>query len=228
MERPPAPLTTVIASSPHRPRRLPLLLLLALLACLGAATPARADDDPAGTALAYQDVYVPVGAPLPAGVIRGLQELAAAARRAHHPVKVALIASPADLDVLGRFFGRPSAYARLLGRELSYAFSGDVLVAMPNGLGMFDHAAAGTARDAVAGIRVDRRAGATGLAAAAAIALRRLASGANGSVASPSHGTQVTLAGAGALAGALAVVLVLRVRRRARGVKLFAPRTGVW
>jgi len=213
-------------SSTRRLRRLPLLLVIALVGCLGAATSAHADVDPAGAALAYQDVYVPMGQPVRGDVIGELHALAAAARQAHHPVKVALIASPADLDVLGRFFGRPSAYARFLSSELSYAFSGDVLVAMPNGLGMFD--VGGIAHNTLAGIRIERRAGASGLAAAATIALRRLAAGTSG--ASPASGSddaeQITLVGAAAFAGALPLLLMFRTRRRARAGRLLAPNGG--
>ncbi len=96
---------------------------------------AHADGDPASDVLLSQDVFLPYSG-ISAGPQRRLFEICAAAQRAGYPVKVALIASRADLGVVPALFDRPQAYARFLSAELGGVVHGPVLVVMPSGLGL--------------------------------------------------------------------------------------------
>ena len=61
----------------------------------------------------------------------------AAASRAHFPIKVALIAAPADLGAIPSLFGKPQHYADFLDQEISFVdIKRLLLVVMPNGYGV--------------------------------------------------------------------------------------------
>ena len=51
------------------------------------------------------------------------------------PIRVAIIASRSDLGAITGLWLKPRAYARFLGLELSLAYTGRLLVVMPNGFG---------------------------------------------------------------------------------------------
>jgi hypothetical protein len=151
-----------------------------LAAILGLATAglapaaARADGDPASDVLATQTLFLPWDADVPASDQARLSALLAAAQRGGHPVRVALIASAADLGSVGALWHRPQAYAEFLAEELSLVYRGPLLVVMPNGFGLARlQMAPGVLRSALAGIPVPHS-GAE-LAGDAAVAVRRLA-----------------------------------------------------
>jgi hypothetical protein len=98
---------------------------------------AAADGDPASDVLLSQPVFVPWDAgasPLAASRLRSVVEAAA---RAGYPVRVAVVASAADLGSVSQLWRRPQAYAEFLGAELSLATGGAVVVVMPDGTGVF-------------------------------------------------------------------------------------------
>lgn len=103
-----------------------------------ALTPAlaRADGDPASDVLSAQSAFLPIDAGATDGQQARLDGVLAAARRAGYPLRVAVIASPADLGSIGQLWHRPQAYAEFLGEELSLAAPGRVLVVMPDGFGL--------------------------------------------------------------------------------------------
>jgi hypothetical protein len=82
-------------------------------------------------------LYVPGdGGFAPAQTSR-LSALLAEARRAGVPIRVALIATRADLGSVTELWGQPQNYARFLGQELSQIYRGTIVVEMPRGEGVY-------------------------------------------------------------------------------------------
>jgi hypothetical protein len=108
------------------------LVALVLALAAGLASGARADADPASDWLYVRDVFLPFE-----GVSKAVgEELTAAARTAKDdgtPIKIAVIASRRDLGGVPSLFGKPLYYARFLGAELEFLYSGKLLVVMPQG-----------------------------------------------------------------------------------------------
>jgi hypothetical protein len=97
-----------------------LALGLSLVALVvGQAPIARADGDPASDILLFADYSLPYSQPVSDAYRQRLEELTAKARRAHYPVKIAIISSALDLGSDDRFTGRPSDYVRFLSSELA-------------------------------------------------------------------------------------------------------------
>ena len=97
---------------------------------------ARADGDPASDVLAAQALFLPWDAHLPAKQQAQLSALTEAAAHDGHPLRVALIASAADLGSVTGLWRRPQTYAEFLAEELSLVYHGPLLVVMPNGFGL--------------------------------------------------------------------------------------------
>jgi hypothetical protein len=97
---------------------------------------ARADGDPASDVLASQTLFLPQDASVPAGQQAQLGALLGAAQRSGYEIRVAMIASPADLGSVTELWDQPQNYARFLGQELSLVYRGTLLVVMPNGYGL--------------------------------------------------------------------------------------------
>jgi hypothetical protein len=111
-------------------------LCVATAATLAAPAVALADGDPASDVLASQAVYVPGDGAFPASQTARLSALLAEARHAGVPIRVALIATPADLGSVGELWRQPQNYARFLGQELAQVYRGTLVVAMPAGFGV--------------------------------------------------------------------------------------------
>ena len=157
-----------------RTARLSLLVSALALAVAVVATtpPAGADGDPASDYLWNRSLYVPTGTSSNARA--RLQTLVDAARTGGLPIKVAVIGSVYDLGSITPLWRRPRQYARFLGAELSNRFHGLLLVAMPNGLGLYTGSTSAASEQAA--VRTLRpAAGADGLLAAASRAVRSLA-----------------------------------------------------
>lgn len=204
-----------------------LVLVCVLIAGAGAASRlagvARADGDPASDVLVTQDVFLPYSG-VSDVLERRLFSLTAAADRAGYPVKIALIASPADLGVVPALFNRPQAYARFLSAEIETVVRGPVLVVMPAGLGL----AAGGHGQAIGAADTSARPGnaPAALARAALAAVPALATAAGhpfrvqGSAAATSAG-----ASPGTIAHAATALLVLMVLALAAIAGAFVART---
>jgi hypothetical protein len=137
----------------------------------GSSPPARADGDPASDVLATQPLFLPQDAGVPATQQAQLTAELSAATRSGYPIRVAIIASAADLGSVTALWREPENYARFLGLELPLVYTGPLLVVMPNGLGTYRLGRAGaTAQSALANVR------AGGLGATALDAIHRLAS----------------------------------------------------
>ncbi len=116
-------------------RLLAALLVPALL--VPAAGVARADGDPASDVLLSQNVFLAADARATPAEQVELERLLGAAARAGYPIRVALIASPADLGSVSALWRAPQSYAAFLGQELALPGGERLLVVMPNGLGLY-------------------------------------------------------------------------------------------
>jgi hypothetical protein len=206
--------------------RLPLLVALAALAVAAVATPsARADGDPASDYLLSQDVFVPFDGKIPTSSAGQLDTLVRNANRRGYRIKVAMIATPYDLGSVTALWKQPQRYARFLGQELEFVYKdGRLLIAMPNGYGVYNHGKPVTSETKLLAGLSPPAGGGEALASGAIDAVRRLAR-ADGvalavpkAAAKPSHSAnadRITIIGF-ALIGA-AVVAAIYFARRVRG-----------
>jgi hypothetical protein len=107
-----------------------ITLSLASLAVCGAA---RADADPASDVLYTEDVFLPLSTKVSPELAQELADATRAASEAGNPIRVALIAAPAELGGVPTLFGKPVDYARFLDAELQFVYTGRLLVVMPQG-----------------------------------------------------------------------------------------------
>ncbi len=112
-----------------------LPILIAAIVALVPISAARADGDPGSDVLVYQSLFLAADSGISVGEQVQLGRLIAAADRAGMPIRVAIIAKPADLGSVTPLWDKPQTYARYLGIELSLAYSGRLLVVMPDGFG---------------------------------------------------------------------------------------------
>jgi hypothetical protein len=121
------------------PRRLVVVLgpvLAAALVALAAPAVAHAHGDPASVRFETEDLYPQPGDEnAPPGIDR-LAALVADAHDQGYRIKVALIASRADLGINPFFWREPQVYADYLERDVGPALRGPVLVVMPQGYGI--------------------------------------------------------------------------------------------
>jgi hypothetical protein len=153
-----------------------------------AAPPARADGDPASDVLTTQTLYLPLDAGVPAARQAQLGALLRDAARAGYRIRVAVIASSADLGSVTALWRQPQNYARFLGQELPLVYRGPLLVVMPNGYGLY-HAAATRLAPLTAGDlgtaaigAIERLAAASGHAVAPPAAPARSSAGASSAI----------------------------------------------
>lgn len=213
------------------------VLLAVLAAGLFIQIPsAAADGDPASDVLVYQPLFLGSDAGIPVSDQVGLGRLVDAAGRNGFQIRVAIIATSRDLGSITQLWRKPQAYARFLGFELSLAYTGRLLVVMPNGFGLnwSGHRVAAADRTLNA---IAIRPGSVGLAAAADTAVRSLAAAAHirlapsgetpsasakpvaigsGNAVSGSSLVRLAVLVAAALAAASAVALLARRRLRLR------------
>ena len=112
-----------------------LPILIAVIAALVPISAARADGDPGSDVLVYQSLFLAADSGISVKGQVQLGDLIAAADRAGLPIRVAIIARPDDLGTVTPLWEKPQTYARYLGIELSLAYSGRLLVVMPDGFG---------------------------------------------------------------------------------------------
>jgi hypothetical protein len=151
------------------------VLVIVVAVALLAPAAARADGDPASDVLLTQDVFLTYSVGVPQQQARELRAVVAAARKAGVRVRVALIATPADLGAVPVLFGQPKRYAQFLGSEIRFVYPGRLLVVMPAGYGV-SRAGSLIPREQGALDKLSKpAAGGAGLAEAADTAIRRLA-----------------------------------------------------
>jgi hypothetical protein len=185
---------------------------LAGLAASLAPPRAWADGDPASDELIGANVFYPFSPPVSAGLQKTLNSETAAASRGHFPIKVALIASPADLGAIPSLFAKPQQYADFLDQEISFAGTKTLLlVVMPNGYGVQGLPRAATLAAASLAKPPGRQS--DDLAQAAILAVPKLATAAGDPISgAPGQPAATGQGGGGAAdvgAGALAFVAVI-------------------
>jgi hypothetical protein len=152
------------------------LAVVALASGMG-VTSAWADGDPASDMLLAQNVFFPYTPPVSPGLQNELNRATAEMQRAREPLKIAIIASKADLGAITPLFGEPRAYASFLGAEIGSSAGHPLLVVMADGYGTAGLSAA--AKDAVAALPPPPSTQSDALATAALQAARKVAA-ANG------------------------------------------------
>jgi cytochrome oxidase Cu insertion factor (SCO1/SenC/PrrC family) len=179
-------------------RRAVLAVALTMLAvcALGALSPAaRADGDPGSDVLVYQNLFVAGDSNISIAQQVELGDLLTSASGSGFTIRVAIIATPADLGAITQLWRKPASYASFLGIELSLAYSQRLLVVMPDGFGFNWPGHSAGAADQVLG-KIAIKPGGTGLATSAETAVRALASAAGVRLAAPAAGqTAGTTAG---------------------------------
>jgi cytochrome oxidase Cu insertion factor (SCO1/SenC/PrrC family) len=156
---------------------------------LGALAPsARADGDPGSDVLVYQNLFAAADANISVAQQVELGNLLTAADGDGFQVRVAIIATRADLGAITALWEKPATYARFLGIELSLAYAQRLLVVMPDGFGFNWQGHSTAAAYRVLGkLPIGR--GGNGLAAAAETAVRSLASASGVRIAAPASGS---------------------------------------
>lgn len=200
--------------------RLVLASLLALAAFAGATPSARADADPPSDILLLQDVYFPFQPKFPDLQQKQLTGPVAKAKKAGFQIKVAIVATSADLGAVPGYFGKPQAYATFLASEITQpAGKQTVLTVMPSGFGVANPPSGGDS--ALRGIPAAGKADPKRLTAAAVAAVRKLAAatghpvsgGAGGGSSSSGGASPLLIFGLPVVLVALAA-LILRLRTR--------------
>ena len=118
-----------------RPRNRVLVLAVTALVAATTAASAQAHGDLASEYLVDHDVFLPVHSSVPASTVASLASVLGAAAHDRLPVKVALIAKPADLGRRTSFFGHPQRYAQWVTEDMYADYHGRLLVVMPDGYG---------------------------------------------------------------------------------------------
>jgi hypothetical protein len=195
----------------------------ALALTLLSAPPAQADGDPASDVLLGENVFYPYVPAVSNALQSQLNAEAAAAARAHFPIKIALIASPQDLGVVPALFEKPQQYAKFLEQEISFLGHGpQLLVVMPDGYGVQGFSPAATA--AVASLAKPAGRPGNDLASAAITAVRVLAAAdkhpikpiGTSSAAAPGGHSATLMVVVMALASVGVAAAVLLLRRKGR------------
>lgn len=174
------------------------LLALALVF----SAPALGNGDPASDVLLQAKVYFPtqqVGADS-ANALKALTDRASARG---YPIRVALIHDETDLGTVPDLLNQPQKYAEFLGPEIRFAYKGDLLVVMPNGLGLTTTDDSPPPMKAIDGVKVEAGGSPDGLARTAELVIPKLAAAAGKPLASEGG------AGGGALAGIIVAVALL-------------------
>jgi hypothetical protein len=112
------------------------LLVAALTAACLAVPAAHADGDPASDYLLSQSTFVPFDAKIPKAQADQLNATVADAKELGFTIRVALISNEFDLGAVPSLWRKPKEYARFLGQELFFRYTGRLLVVMPNGYGV--------------------------------------------------------------------------------------------
>ena len=188
-------------------RRAFLAVVLAVLTgcTLGVLSPsARADGDPGSDVLVYQNLFVAADANISIAQQVEVGDLLTSAQRGGFTIRVAIIATPADLGAITQLWGKPTSYASFLGVELSLAYAQRLLVLMPDGFGFNWPGHATAAAYKVLG-KVAIKPGGSGLATSAETAVRALAYASGvwlaAPTASPAAGTTGTTGTGGTTGG---------------------------
>jgi hypothetical protein len=166
---------------------------------------AYANGDPASDVLLQETVYFPTQRV----TVQAADSLKAVVRKANaagYKVRVALIKDESDLGTVPNLLNQPQKYADFLAPEIRFVYKGDVLVVMPDGLGVSSTDATPAPANALNGMLVEAGGSPDGLAQTAEEVVTKLAAAAGHPIAAPKKGGGGS---GGALAGILVAVALL-------------------
>jgi hypothetical protein len=184
--------------------RVGLIVSAVLGVALALPTAASANGDPASDVLLQAKIYFPTQR---AGVAEAaaLHKIVDAANAKGYPIKVALIKDATDLGTVPNLLNQAQKYAEFLGPELRFAYKGDLLVVMPNSLGLTTTDPTPPPSDAIKGMQIEAGGSPDGLVQTAGEAVTKLAAAAGHPLDAKKKGG----GGGGALAGIIAAIVLL-------------------
>jgi hypothetical protein len=181
--------------------RAPWIVVFA--ASLVFAPGALANGDPASDVLLQAKIYFPtqrVGVPQAQQLHRVVQ----AANTKGYTIRVALIHDENDLGTVPNLLNQPQKYAEFLAPEIRFAYRGDLLVVMPDGLGVTQTDQTPAPAKAIDGMKVEAGGSPEGLALTAEEAVAKLSAAAGHPLEGAKKGGSSS-----ALAGILVAVALL-------------------
>jgi hypothetical protein len=182
--------------------------VLGVLAAVVLIVPASAvaNGDPASDVLLQAKVYFPTQR-VSVEQANKLKSVVQAANVKGYPIRVALIEDETDLGTVPNLLNQPQRYSEFLGPEIRFAYKGDLLVVMPNGLGLTTTDETPPPSKAIEGMQVEAGGSPDGLAQTAEEAVTKLADASG----HPLEGKKSGGGGGGAAAGIIvaAVLLIL-------------------
>jgi hypothetical protein len=165
---------------------------------------AWANGDPASDVLLQAKVYFPTQR-VSIEEAQKLKALVQTANAKGYPIRVALIKDETDLGTVPDLLNQPQKYSEFLGPEIRFVYRGDLLVVMPDGLGLTTTDATAPPAKAIDGMKVEAGGSPDGLAQTAEAAVTKLAEASGHPIVAKSKG-----GGSGAVVGiVVAAVLVL-------------------
>jgi hypothetical protein len=164
---------------------------------------AIANGDPASDVLLQAKVYFPTQR-VSVEAANRLKAVVNTANAKGYAIRVALIRDESDLGTVPNLLNQAQKYSEFLGPEIRFAYKGDLLVVMPNGLGLTTTDETPPPAKAVDGMQVEAGGSPDGLAQTAEEAVTKLAAASGHPLAATKKG-----GGGGAVAGILVAVVLL-------------------
>ena len=146
-------------------------------ALLVAPAAARANGDPASDVLLQAKVYFPTQR-VSVEAATNLKAVVNKANALGYPIRVALIKDATDLGTVPNLLNQPQKYSEFLAPEIRFAYKGDLLVVMPNGLGVTETDETPAPAKAVEGMQVEAGGSPDGMALTAEEAVKKLSAAA--------------------------------------------------
>ena len=181
-----------------------LIVVVAAL-CLGLPAAAFANGDPPSDVLLQAKVYFPTQR-VSVAAAESVKKIVQTANAKGYPIRVALVHDEADLGTVPNLLNKPQQYAEFLGPEIRFAYKGDLLVVMPDGLGLTSTDETPPPARAIEGMKVEAGGLPDGLAQTAGEAVTRLAAAAGHPLVDSKKGGGGS---GGAIAGIVVAVLLL-------------------
>jgi hypothetical protein len=180
--------------------------VLGVLAAVVLIVPASAvaNGDPASDVLLQAKVYFPTQR-VSVEQANKLKSVVQAANVKGYPIRVALIEDETDLGTVPNLLNQPQRYSEFLGPEIRFAYKGDLLVVMPNGLGLTTTDETPPPSKAIEGMQVEAGGSPDGLAQTAEEAVTKLADASG----HPLEGKKSGGGGGGAAAGIIVAGVLL-------------------
>src|SRR5215218_3427622 len=179
-----------------------LVVMTALL--LAAPAAALANGDPASDVLLQAKVYFPTQR-VSVEAANSLKAVVQKANAKGYAIRIALIKDETDLGTVPNLLSQAQKYSEFLGPEIRFAYKGDLLVVMPNGLGLTTTDQTPPPAKAIEGMQVEAGGSPDGLAQTAEEAVTKLAAASGHPLEAKKSGG----GGGGAAAGTIVAVVLL-------------------